>query len=164
MSRLMIAVDQIDAARRYTRLVLAHTPTQRWLDAPAGESSNVAWQVGHMAWAQAGLALGKVCNRSATDIVPGVYGELFGKGSKPRADAADYPAPAELIGVMKTVHERVMAELPKLAEGAMDEPATHATGLIHDKFGLLMWVARHEMLHVGQIGLIRRCLGLAPYR
>jgi hypothetical protein len=162
--RLSIAIAQIDATRRYTHLVLGHVPHDRWFEMPAGAVSHVGWQVGHIAVSQAGHALRTVCGLATADLVPTEYGGLFGKGSIPRPDASLYPGPAELMQVLDTIHDRVLAELPRLAEAVMDEPASHATGLIHDKFDLLMWVARHEMLHVGQIGLIRRLMGLPPYR
>lgn len=164
MSRLAIAIEQLDATRRYTRMVLSHTPHERWFEMPAGCPSHVAWQVGHLGLAMAQHAWRTVCGRELGEVLPAEHAAWFGKGSAAVPDAAMYPTPGELTERMELIYDESVAALGELDESVMTEPATHATGLIRTKFDLVMYNARHEMLHVGQIGLIRRLLGLPPYR
>ncbi len=162
--RLAIALDQIDVTRKYTRMVLAHVPHERWYEIPAGCPSHVAWQVGHIAYAMTMHAWRTVGGQAVEAVLPARYVTDFGKGSAAVTDASRYPSPDELTAKYEEVIDRSLAVLATLDEAALAEPATHATGLVATKFDLLMYAARHEMLHVGQIGLIRRLLGLAPYR
>ncbi len=162
--RVGLLLDQMDATRRYTHLVLEHVPAERWYDMPAAVGSHVAWQIGHIAWAQAKAVVGGVCGRGPCDALPDTYGQWFGKGTSPAPRQPDHPEPAELLATLDAVQASALEALGALDDAVLDEPAGHATGLIHDKLGLVMWSVRHEMLHIGQVGLIRRGLGMAPYR
>ena len=52
MSRLQFAVEQIVFARNYTTGLLDQTPAEEWYRQPPGGVSHVAWQVGHIAFAE----------------------------------------------------------------------------------------------------------------
>ena len=52
MSRLQLAIEQIVFARNYTIGLLDQTPTTEWFRQPPGGVSHVAWQVGHLAFAE----------------------------------------------------------------------------------------------------------------
>ena len=162
--RIGLLLDQMDATRRYTHLVLDHVPGERWYDMPADVGSHVAWQVGHITWAQAKLLVSGVCGRERCDVLPEAYGGWFGKGTSPAAREPAHPTPEALRTTLDAVQACAAEALAGLDDAVLDEPATHATGLIHDKWGLAMWSVRHEMLHIGQVGLIRRALGMEPYR
>jgi hypothetical protein len=57
VSRVHIAIEQIVFARNYTIELLDQTPADDWFRLPAGGVSHVAWQVGHIAFAEYRLAL-----------------------------------------------------------------------------------------------------------
>ena len=162
--RIGLLLDQMDATRRYTHLVLDHVPGERWYDMPADVGSHVAWQVGHITWAQAKLLVSGVCGGERCDALPEAYGQWFGKGTSPARREQEHPAPKALCATLDAVHACAVEALGALDDAVLDEPASHATGLIPDKWGLAMWSVRHEMLHIGQVGLIRRAMGMGPYR
>ena len=60
MSRLQTAIDQIIFARNYTLGLVDQTPNKDWLQIPNGGVSHVAWQVGHIAFSEYRLALGRI--------------------------------------------------------------------------------------------------------
>jgi uncharacterized damage-inducible protein DinB len=60
------------------------------------------------------------------------------------------------------VHEQVLRELPALAEAELDQPVPHPHKFANTKLLALLWCAHHEMMHAGQIGLLRRQLGNPP--
>ncbi len=82
--------------------------------------------------------------------------------SRPTPDASKYPAQDEIRAVLDTVHEQVLWELPKLAEAELDLPVLQPHPIAKAKLSALLWCANHEMLHAGQIGLLRRHLGYSP--
>ncbi len=57
MSRLQLAVEQISFARDYTIWLPDQTPATEWFRLPPGGVSHIAWQVGHLAFAEYSLAL-----------------------------------------------------------------------------------------------------------
>ncbi len=56
MTRLQVAIEQIVFARNYTIGLLDQTPPAKWFRQPPGGVSHVAWQVGHLAFAEYRLA------------------------------------------------------------------------------------------------------------
>jgi hypothetical protein len=161
MSRLQLAVDQIIFAREYTIRLLDQTPATEWFRQPPGGVSHVAWQVGHLAFAEYTLALREIrgSRPQDTELISEEHLTLFGPDSVPSPQATDYPDQAELRAVFHRVHEQVLRELEELEEGELDEPILDPLPFAKTKLLMLYWCARHEMLHAGQIGLLRRQLG-----
>lgn len=162
--RLEILISQFERMRRYTLMVLDHTDRTRWFEFPPACPTHIGWQVGHIAWQEGIHALGNVGKQPTIEPVPESYHALFGKGSVAVADAEVYPSPEELMGVLTATHERTMQVLAKLPDAALDEPTTHITGLVRHKLDLLYFLMRAESIHTGQIALMRRLFGAAPYR
>ena len=162
MSRLQFAMDQIVFARNYTIGLIDQTPSDQWLRVPPGGVSHVAWQVGHIAFSEYRLALWRIRGERPGDsaLFSPEFKHLFGADSVPQSDSA-YP-PGELLAVLDRVHEQALRELPGLDDAALDEPVQHPHPFATTKLRALLWCANHEMLHAGQIGLLRRLLGYPP--
>jgi hypothetical protein len=164
MSRLQLAIDQIIFARKYTIGLLEQTPMTEWYRQPPGGVSHVGWQVGHIAFAEYRLALWRIRGPQPQD--EGLFSQdflrLFGANSIPDADPAKYPAPVEVRAVLDRVHEQALRELPSLEDADLDQAVPHPHPFAKTKLLALLWCAHHEMLHAGQIGLLRRLLGYAP--
>ncbi len=164
MTRLELAVEQIVCARNYTIELLDQTPVAEWFRQPPGGVSHVGWQVGHLAAAEYRLALWRIRGAQPQDgeLISEAHRGLFGYESVPDPDPAKYPSPADLRAVFDRVHEQVLREVRGLDEGELDQPVPHPHPFAPTKLRALLWCARHEMLHAGQIGLLRRQLGHPP--
>jgi uncharacterized damage-inducible protein DinB len=164
MSRLRLAIDQIRFARKYTLGLLDAVEPDDWFRRPAEGATHVAWQVGHLAMAEYRLALERIRGSRASDaaLIAPDFLERFGRGSTPSADPGDYPSAEEIRATFDRVHAAALAELPQLADEELDNPPLKPHRLYHTKLGSLHWRAQHEMLHAGQIGLLRRLLGYEP--
>ena len=162
MSRLQLAIEQIVFARNYTTGLLDQTPTDEWFRLPPGGVSHVAWQVGHIAFSEYRLALWRIRAERPGDaaLFSPEFKRLFGADSVPQAGSA-YP-PGELRAALARVHEQVLRELPALHDAELDQAVPHPHPFAKTKLLALLWCAHHEMLHAGQIGLLRRLLGYAP--
>lgn len=57
-----------------------------------------------------------------------------------------------------------MEELAMYPVDQLNEPVDDPYAAYPTKLGCLIFCAHHEMLHAGQIGMLRRLLGLAPIR
>lgn len=166
MSRLAQDLEQIRVARSYTVELLENIDPVDWFRQPAEGVTHVAWQVGHLAVAQFRLALERLRGPRPEDaeLLPKDYLTLFGKGSTPDPDPGKYPATGDIRRVFDRVHEQVLSEAGELTEAALDEPTDQPHPRFNTKHGALVWCAMHEMLHAGQLGLLRRLLGEAPLR
>jgi hypothetical protein len=158
---LQLAIEQIILARDYTIWLLDQTPKTEWFRQPPGGVSHIAWQVGHLAFGEYSLALREIRGPQPRDaeLFSEEHVTLFGANSVPDPDATKYPIQSELRAVFDRVHEQVVRELSGLDEGELDQPIDNPQPFARTKLLMLFWCARHEMLHAGQIGLLRRQLG-----
>ena len=165
-ARLQIARMQIAFARDYTRGLIADIDDGDWFLQPAQGVGHVAWQVGHLAVAEYGLGLFRQRGRREGDaeLLPSAFRKQFAKGSIPEANAAEYPAPPEIRRVLDRVHERTLEELTGYAEAELDAPCEEPYAIFPTRLGALFFCSAHEMMHAGQLGLLRRLLGKPPLR
>jgi hypothetical protein len=164
--RLAVAIKQIDSARRYTHTLLDGLEDDDWLRMPQGGVTHLAWQMGHLAMAQYMLTMVRMRGKRPEDesLISKPFLRLFTKGSRPAADPALYPPIAEIRRVFDAVHARAMEELPLTPAEELEAKVPEPHVAFDTKLGSLFFCAHHEMLHAGQIGLLRRLLGKEPVR
>jgi hypothetical protein len=163
---LHLALQQIEFARGYLLATLEGVDEAEWFAMPAGSPTHLAWQLGHVAMAEYGLCLFRVRGRQETDmqLMSSSFRKLFSRGSAPQADAAKYPSIAEIRATLELVHAQVRAEAPSFTPEQLAESVDMPYAVEATKLGGLYFCSHHEMLHAGQIGLIRRLLGKQPLR
>lgn len=165
MNSLDVALHQIHTVRRYSADLIASIDHADWYRMTDEGVSHVAWQVGHLAMAEYRLALVRLRGPAAGDeaLISPDFLRVFGKGSTPVPQPEVYPSPDEILSVFHHVHRRVMEELPRFPLSRLSEAPEEPHPLFNTKLDSLLWCAQHEMLHAGQIGLLRRLMG-AEYR
>ena len=168
-ARLEIAIRQIEFSRRYTLSLLEDLNDDDWYFVPDSTEFNthIAWQCGHLAMAQYGLTLFRQRGRESIDssLMSGKFRKRFMRGTAPSANRDDYPTPEEIREVMDAVHRQMLIEAPDLDGDLLDEvleEGPHAG--FSTKYGSFLFCSQHEMLHAGQIGLLRRLMGKSPLR
>ena len=163
---LEIARGQLESARQYLLTLITDIDDADWFTMPAGCATHVAWQVGHLAMAEYGLCLFRQRGRAEVDLelMPGSFRKQFSRGSRPNPDPAANPPPSEIRAIFERVHQQVLVELPTFSEAQLNEPVDMPYAATPTKLGALLFCAHHEMLHAGQIGLLRRLLGKDPVR
>jgi hypothetical protein len=161
MSPLQLATEQIKFARSYTLEALAAVKDDDWFRPPPGGVTHLAWQVGHLAMAEFRMVLERVRGPRPddADVLPPEYLQIFGRGSDPLAASADYPPMAAIRGVFDRVHERVLGELPLLTEAHLAAQPLTVHRIANTGLRCLWWCSQHELIHTGQIALIKRQLG-----
>jgi hypothetical protein len=164
MTELERAIEQIAFARRYTIRLLDGIEPPEWFRIPTAGVSHIAWQVGHLTFAQYRLALLRIRGRSEIDnaLVPDEFTQLFGIKSTPEPDPSRYPSADAIRTVFDRVHARVMVELPACEPSSLSQTLDPPHSLAKTKLESLLWCGMHEMIHAGQIGLLRRQLGHPP--
>jgi hypothetical protein len=163
---LQLALQQIEFARSYMLATLEGVDDADWFAMPAGCPTHLAWQIGHLAMAEYGLCLFRQRGRQEVDLqlMTSAFRKLFSRGSAPQADAAKYPPLAEIRATLDRIHAQVLLEAPQFTPEQLAEPVEMPYAVSANKLGALLFSSHHEMLHAGQIGLIRRLLGKPPIR
>jgi hypothetical protein len=137
-----------------------------WYRAPPGCPTHLAWQIGHLAMAEYGLCLFRQRGRAEIDreLMPSDFRKAFSRGSQPESDATKFLPPAEIRATFDRVHFQVLEEAPSFTADSLNEPVEMPYAVEPTKLGCLYFCSHHEMLHAGQIGLLRRLLGKQPVR
>ena len=163
---LLLPLQQIRSAREYTISLIDDLNPDEWYRMPAPPISHIAWQVGHIAMAQFRLCLERLRNLQPGDwdLIPKDFLRAFAKGTVPAEDAANYPQPSEIQAVLHRVHDAVLQEIPEYQGSDLDTPLRNPHPIFKTKKEALFFSAQHEMLHAGQIGMLRRLLGKSPVR
>ena len=132
-----------------------------WFRQPTEGVTHVAWQVGHLAAAEYYLALKRMRGRQEGDseLISDDFLAVFGKGSVPDLDPTKHSSPDEIRHVFDRVHQRSVEELKALSDDVLDQLTEPPHPMFKTKLGALQWCSMHEMLHAGQIGLLRRLFG-----
>jgi hypothetical protein len=158
------AWTEIVEARHYTRRLLEGLLPDEWFWAPTPAVTHIAWQVGHLAMAQYRLALERIRGAKPEDaeMISPEFLRYFGRGAIPQLGAAHDFSIEQILQVYNRVFEVANRELSTLAGEDLDTPPIVPHQLFTTKLGSLFWSARHEMLHAGQIGLLRRLMGKPP--
>ena len=164
--RLQVAIDQIKFARAYTLQLLEDVHDDEWFVIPTGSVSHLAWQMGHLAMAEYGLTMLRLRGKEPSDaeFITNDFMRAFKKGSSPHAGSAAYPAFANIRRTFDAVHERALRELDGYAEEELQAEIPEPYAVTNTKLGSVFFCPHHEMLHAGQIGLLRRLLGKDPVR
>ncbi len=165
-ARLEIACKQIEFARQYTLGLLKDIDQAEWFAQPGGTTTHLAWQVGHLAMAEYGLCLFRQRGRQPVDmeLMSSKFRKTFSRGTTPNPDPARNPNPADILQVFQRVHDQVLEELPGFTDEQLDEPIDPPYAVCATRMGALYFCSHHEMIHAGQIGLLRRLLGKSPVR
>lgn len=164
MTPVQIALTQIRFARDYTNRLLDKIPSDLWYRMPTEGVTHVAWQAGHIAVAQYRLALQRIRGElpEDLDLIPLAFQQQFMKDSQPQSNLVANPSVDEIRTVLDRVHEQVVREVPEFPEAHFDALTPRPHPLFQTLLGSLVWCGQHEMLHAGQIGLLRRLLGHSP--
>ncbi len=152
----------LETARKTSEDMLASFKTpQEWTHQVHPSANHAMWFAGHMASAD-NFFVGMIAPDRATTLPPG-YKEMFGMGSKPSPNPADYPPPEEVQRLMRDRRQAFLAALDSLSEADLTKPLPKgAPEFIKDHAGVFEMAIWHEGLHTGQISVARRSLGNAP--
>jgi DinB superfamily len=166
ISRLESTINRIRGSRLFTQQFLKDLTDGEWFWSPPQFTTHIAWQVAHIAVAEYGLCLRRVRGRTTADesLISDAFIEAFKLGSKPVAEPEKYPPLAEIRRVFDAVHEQAVNELIGRSEAELGEPLAEPHPRFKTKFDAIDFCPQHEMVHAGQIAMLRRLMGKPPLR
>ncbi|MAG94727.1 MAG: hypothetical protein CMJ48_13435 [Planctomycetaceae bacterium] len=164
--KVQLASAQIESARNYTQTLIEDVAEADWFRIPDGAPTHLAWQLGHVTMAQYMLTLFRLRGKNSEDeqFITKPFLRRFLKGTTPDPHPANNLRIAEIRSAFDRVYEQLMHELPRFNDEALQQTVQEPYFAESTTFGSLLFCSHHEMLHCGQIGLIRRLLGYEPVR
>jgi uncharacterized damage-inducible protein DinB len=123
-----------------------------------GNPNHVIWTLGHLTTTYHWIAN---CLDGQGGRPPENYDKIFGMGSKPTNNPADYPSLEEVTQAFNDAQERLVQAAESLTGDTIFAPAAQDTqGWITDRHDALLKAAWHTGWHTGQLASLRRSLGL----
>jgi len=89
--------------------------------------------------------------------------KLFGMGSAPTSNSADYPSIQELKETLHHRREELTSWFKSMSEEQLvSRLPEDKSGFAKTYAGFMAFIACHECMHAGQISTIRASLGITP--
>jgi uncharacterized damage-inducible protein DinB len=147
-------------SRGFFEKVLDEIPPDKMMFQPVPGGNHALWQVGHMAVTD-DMFLSSLGGRPA--LCPEGWQKLFGYGSQPSGDPSDYPSPQDVRRTFDQARQDLRDWFSSMSREQLAEPLPKDLSMFAPSFGALMSsLACHEGMHIGQLTVIRKALGLAP--
>jgi len=165
-NRLEVAAERIRFARGYTQQYLSDLTEDEWFWTPAGFTTHIAWQVAHIACSQYGLCLFRVRGRTPADeeLIPEEFWNSFKIGTTPVAGAENNPPIATIQQIFDGVQDQVLREIADKTDEELDVPPEKPHPAFNTLLEAIEYSPQHELVHAGQIALLRRLMGKAYLR
>ena len=130
---------------------------------PKGIANHPAWVIGHLTYA-CQLLCGAM---GVSSWLPDDWTRRFGTGSVPVPDARAYETKEQALAVLRDAQARVTRAVEALDEARLDAPFPDES--LHDVFptirhALTQVLVGHTAMHVGQLTVWRRVMGLPPMK
>ncbi len=140
--------------------LLEDIPEDKLCHQPLKGTNHALWIMGHVAATDA-FFLTELAQ--PPELGQPTWMELFRMGSTPKPNLTDYPPVSELRTYFTNVREEVIAWFGSQSEAELLTPLPENLGTFSGYRGALMGtMACHEMLHAGQVTIIRKHLEIGP--
>jgi hypothetical protein len=147
----------------YLRRMVADVPVEMFTRQVAGAVNHPAWVIGHLTYSCQAIG-GEV---GIVPWLPGNWQELFGTGSTPLDRPNVYPGKPDLLAALADGQSRVVRRLAELGEAVLGAPLPderHRTMFPTIGDAVLHILTSHAAVHVGQVTVWRRVVGLGPLK
>jgi uncharacterized damage-inducible protein DinB len=153
-----LATNRVTWSRGFVNALLADLKDDQLFVRAGGVGNHAAWIMGHVATVDDNIVSAMT---GEPKRLPDSFRTLFGMGSSPTGNAADYPSRAELSEAMSATRQRMKGWIASLDESTAFEPIPERMQRIApNRIMLAVAVPSHEMMHAGQLTTIRAALGL----
>jgi uncharacterized damage-inducible protein DinB len=126
---------------------------------PGPGANYLAWQLGHLIAAEAQFFLPQIPGAKAAEL-PAGFAEAHAREKAASDDRAGFRTKEEYLALFGKVREATLKALEDVPEADLDKPITGQLARICPNVGSVFFLAaNHEMMHAGQIAVLRRKLG-----
>jgi hypothetical protein len=149
--------DSLSSNLEMLKMTLADLSDADMLVRPAPGANHAAWQLGHLATAEAKMVAGV---KGVAPELPAGFAERFKKDAAKSDDAAAFPKKQELLDTLAKVRATSIEWVKTLTPEQMDQASPESIRPFCPKVGHLPGLlGEHTAMHVGQFQVLRRKLG-----
>jgi hypothetical protein len=158
MTHAQIVTDALSRSLEMMKMTLADFSDADVLARPASGANHAAWQLGHLAAAEARM-VAAAAGKGEPEL-PAGFAERFKKDTAGSNEAAAFPKKSELLDVFASVRKASIEWAASLTPEQMDRPAPESIRAFCPAVGHMPGVlTEHTAMHLGQFQVIRRALG-----
>lgn len=126
---------------------------------PAPEANHIAWQLGHLIYAEVHLAAPQLPDAPYPAVSPGFEQQYGKEGSRDDAPM-HFLSKAQYLEMFNQARDVTKAAVAKLSDQDLDRPTVGNMAKFAPTVGnLLLLVSNHTLMHAGQFTVVRRKLG-----
>jgi hypothetical protein len=152
---IQLIIDDVQGSTEFARMTLADFTDAEMLTRPSPKSWHVMYQMGHCINGEAYL-MGKLNLGIAT--LPADFSAMFGPDRATVEDPAKFPSKAKLLEMLDWQRTQTLAGLAKLTDADLTKPSP-LPDWAPTMGRLLLLIADHMTMHLGQVQVARRLLG-----
>jgi uncharacterized damage-inducible protein DinB len=125
---------------------------------PAPGANHIAWQLGHLISAEASFL--KQIPGAAPPELPAGFDKQHAKEMATSDTAKGFRKKQEYLDLFEKVRGSTLAALDGIPDAQLDTPTTGPMAKFFPTVGsLFLLAANHELMHAGQVAVLRRKLG-----
>ena len=152
-----VILEQLATARYVMSRYLEDLTDAELHLSPVAGAHTAAWQLGHLIVSEKRMVEG--VRAGAGVELPAGFEEAHAKDAAPQ-DATPAFSKAHYTELMKSQRERTVALLESLSESDLSKPAPEFMRAYAPHVGsVFASIAGHELMHSGQVAVLRRSLG-----
>jgi hypothetical protein len=149
--------DSLSRNFEMLKMTLADLSDADLLVRPAPGANHAAWQLGHLATAEARMVAGA---KGVAPELPAGFADRFKKDAAGSDDASAFPKKQELLDIFAKVRRASIEWAKTLTSQQLDQDAPETIRAFCPKVGHIPGVlAEHAAMHLGQFQVLRRKLG-----
>ena len=156
-------LNSYSLALGYLRSLVAEVPDGMLVFQPEGAPNHPAWVIGHLVYSFQALG-GEI---GLAPWLPADWEERYGTGSMPTNERNAYPGKDELLANLGDAERRIRERLLGMTEAELAQPLPderYRTMFPTVGHAVLHILVGHAAIHVGQLTVWRRAVGLEPLR
>jgi DinB superfamily len=143
---------------QYLREAVADFMVEEFVFRPAPNANHALWQLGHLAVSEDEM----VSELLATPerMTSEIFQVAFQRDRARENDVHAFPTPQQALTVLGDVRARSCRWIESLASGGGSDPGPlRMRGYLPTADDVVLAIPEHAAMHLGQIQVIRRCLG-----
>jgi uncharacterized damage-inducible protein DinB len=148
------------ANRDTTKRLLDDISNDESIDSAGGLCNPIIWQTGHLAW----CADIVVWLLGGNKTLPREWVDIFEYGSKLPEDNTEHPPFTEVRNKLYEIQQNINDLLKNVDETTFNDEVELLKDWRMNRLDALLFFAKHDYYHIGQITILRRKLGReAPF-
>ena len=150
--------SSIDMGKMVSMAYISDCSTDELMQRPHADANHVIWQLGHLIASEHGMMEG--CLPGSMPALPDGFADAYSKETTKNDDASVFHSKEELLEVFESQRAGTLANLDKLSDEELDQPAPESMRSYAPTVGAAISMqGAHWLMHCGQWAVLRRELG-----